>query len=70
MLRSNKNIGVEIIIFVDIIRVIVVEKFVEVGVNLINDIFVGIYDDEMFFVVVVLKVLIILMYICGILKIM
>lgn len=60
----------EILIFVDMIRVIVVEKVIEVGINLINDIFVGIYDDEMFFVVVDLKVLIILMYIWGMLKIM
>ena len=63
LLRSNKNIGAEIIISVDTTRAIVAEKSVEAGANLINDISAGTYDDEMFSVVADLKVPIILMHI-------
>ncbi|ABG50688.1 Dihydropteroate synthase [Trichodesmium erythraeum IMS101] len=65
LLRSNKNIGAEIIISVDTTRAIVAEKSVEAGANLINDISAGTYDDEMFSVVAALKVPIILMHIRG-----
>ncbi|MDE5090854.1 MAG: dihydropteroate synthase [Trichodesmium sp. St18_bin3_1_1] len=65
LLRSNKNIGAEIIISVDTTRAIVAEKSVEAGANLINDISAGTYDDEMFSVVAGLKVPIILMHIRG-----
>ncbi|MDE5073312.1 MAG: dihydropteroate synthase [Trichodesmium sp. St5_bin8] len=65
LLRSNKNIGAEIIMSVDTTRAIVAEKSVEAGANLINDISAGTYDDEMFSVVAGLKVPIILMHIRG-----
>lgn len=64
------QVFLEVIFSIDIICGWVVEEVVGVGVVIVNDIFVGVFDELMYLIVACLQVFYIFMYMKGSLKIM